>query len=575
MKKLLMLFAAAVSLLTFNSCQDHDTEDIITPDVPVESGADYLVMFYAVGGGNLDNEIVSNIVQAIDEGGSDKVAMTFQYKLSKPLQSKPTTQNFNGTRRFTLEENAHLQGQFLSKSDTYPVLNDSAFNYYLNNINSEKIGGSDYDMSNGESLAEFINWSKKTYPNAKRTILVISDHGNGWRLVDGKAQLESQNKTRCILVDDNIGNKSLKAVDVVEGITKGGGVDLYYADACLMAMYENIYTYAKAVRYLLAAVEVTPGDGGDYRKLLNLLKSAGTTDAELEGAMHKYADHCVSEQWWGKKYDNGYIKYSDIGFYDLSKLGTVTPVLQNIANTMTEKFTSTESIEPTAAELSLSDKFAPYIRKSVIQCLVSYVADYFNVTSMPKALLPYMEKDLTRYRDQKGNLLFEASKVIEWVKCAPTDNAKAAYEDCPEDWNKLRKFVVQQTYVTYSLTDLLRQINLELSAVGAQNNPFGKLHDDLISAIKSMAYVACTEPVKLPLEQAYEYCSPGILILPLNEMYNYDNPEFPSFPVLEDAVNYYQASDFDKTIGWSSFLKELDVVPSILHNPGRNNLIAF
>lgn len=568
MRKLILFLAAAVSLLALNSCKDHDLEDV-KPDEPVKSEADYLVMFYAVGGGNLDNSIVSNIVQAIDEGGSDDVAMTFQYKLSKALQ---TNESFNGTRRFTLAENSHLKGQFQSQSKTYPILDSSSFRYYLNNIKSERIGGSDYDMSNGANLAEFIKWSKKMYPKAKRTILVISDHGDGWRLYDGQAQFESQNKTRTLLIDDNLDRKRLAAVDVVEGINKGGGVDLFYADACQMSMYENFYTYAKAVKYLMADVEATPDDGGDYRKLINLLKAAGTTDAELEDVMHKYIDYCVSEQWWGKKKDNGSVDYCDLGLFDLSKLDALTPVLQQTASTLTEKFTGTESIEPTADELPLSDKFAPYIRKSVQQCLVAFKADSYNLLSLPKALIPYLSKDLKIINDKNGNQFFDASKVIEWVKYAPTDNAKAAYEELPNDWEKLRLFIIYETYVSYSLTDLLSQINLELSAVGAQNNPFVKFHDDLISALKSMAYIACTEPVDMHVDQAYEYCSPGIFILPFNEMYEKDNPEHPYFPKLEDALKYYQASDFDKTIGWSSFLKELDVVPSVFYNPGRNNL---
>lgn len=571
MKQFFLFFAAAVSLLALNSCNDHDLADV-KPDVPSVADVDYLVMHYGAGGGNLDNCIISNIVQAIDEGGNDKVAMTFQYKPSKKLQKDQSLENFNGVRRFTLKENAHLQGQFKSMSKDYPLLDKSSFNYYAENIKSEKVGGSDYDMSSVENLAEFISWSKKKYPKAKRTILVITGHGNGWGLADGKAQFQSQSQSRVILPDDNLENKYLKAVDVVNGVNKAGGVDLFYADACLMSMYENIYTYANAFKYMLATGETTPGLGGDYRKLLNLLKSADTTDAAFEGAMRKFADYCISDQWWGKPSSSGNVRYCDFGLYNLSKLGTLTPVMQKIASTLTEKFTGTESIEPTADELPYSDKFAPYIRRSALQCVMLHREEYIEQDSLPAALLPYISKDLHADSDNT----YSISMLIEWVKYAQFANAQAAYEAYPEEWEKLRRTIVKRTYFTFSLTDFLSLINTELNAVGAQNNPFGRLHDDLVSALKSIAYIACSEPEKLPVEQAYEYCSPGIFIVPFNESYNTNsNPYNTKFPNLEESLSYYQVSDFDKAVGWSSFLKVLDVIPSVLHNPGRKNLILL
>ena len=571
MKKIVLFIAAAIGLLALNSCNDHDLADV-KPDVPSVADVDYLVMYYAAGGGNLDSFMVNNIVQAMDEGRSDKVAMTFQYKLSKKLQTEQSLKNLDGTRRFTLDDNAHLQGQLKSLSKDYPLIDKFSFDYYVDNIKSEKIGGSDYDLSNPENLAEFISWSKKKYPKAKRTILVINGHGNGWWLADGKAQFLSQKQSRVILPDDNLENKTLKAVDVVNGANKGGGVDMLYTDACLMAMYENIYTYANAFKYLLAAGETTPGIGGDYRMLLSVLKAAGTTDADLEGAMHKYADHCVTDQWWGKRSD-GEIKCCDIGLYNLSKLGTLTPVMQKIASTLTEKFISTESIEPTADEMPLSDKFAPYIRKSATQCVALTRDEIIQQDSLPAALLPYLRKDLPSIYNNKYFLM---SWLIRWARDAQGDNAQAAYEAFPEEWAKLRQTIIKRTFFSFSLTDFLTQIDSELSAVGAQNNPFGKLHDELFSALKSVAYIACTEPEDLPVEQAYEYCSPGIYIIPLNETYKTDdNPYYENHPNVEESLSYYQVSDFDKAVGWSNFLKVIDVMPSVLHSPARQSIMVF
>lgn len=549
-------------MLAFGSCKDHGDCTI----VPEKEDTNYLVMFYGLGGGNLDTSIVGNIIQAIDEGGSHEVRMTFEYKLSKPLQKSDTCANFNGTRRFTLDDNAHLKGRYQSVSKKYPQLDDDAFAYYMKELRSEKIGGADFNMTSPESLADFIKWSKSKYPGAKRAILVLSDHGSGWNI-----NCDGMRGTRAILFDDNLKDASLTAQNVVDGINGGGGIDLLYTDACLMSMYENLYTYVKGVRYLMAAVETTAGDGGDYRKLLSLLKSAGTEDAELEGAMHTYTDYCTSDQWWS--HEGAELMHNDLGLFDLSKLGTATPVLKKVASTLAEKLASDESVQPTSPLPSLGESYVPYIRKAFTSAVVSYRTFCFEVSSLPKTLTPYVLKDITPYKDpDTGEDVVDGRKLIDWVRYAPSENAQEAYNMYKEDWEKLRKMVATSTHPFFSLTDLLRNLNNELTAVGAQNNPFSQLHKELVDAIRHMAYISCSTPDDLPgIDQPYELCSPGIVIVPLNELYDID-PLYKTIKTHQEALGYYQSSDFDKQVGWSEVLKLIDVRPSVLTNPGRNDI---
>lgn len=214
-----ILFGLLV-LMTLGACSDKELD---VPDV-VDEGPDYLVMMYSLGGGNLDKHIMSNIYQALDVGSSDNVKMTVQFKLS--VREQKRYPEFDGTRRFDLDDNKHLVGTMKSNVQIYPII---YFPFELGNLlsklKSECIADSLYDMSKSDALADFITWSMKQHPNAKRTILILNDHGSGWELTnDGKQG------TRAILQDDNT-KKIMSLGSVVEGIKKSvGKVDLLYTD---------------------------------------------------------------------------------------------------------------------------------------------------------------------------------------------------------------------------------------------------------------------------------------------------------------------------------------------------------
>lgn len=562
MKLFKLILSIAFCLVAICSCSDKEDHDID----PADATPDYLVMFYGAGGGNLDDGIIANIAQALDEGANAQVKMTFQYKASAKYHASQLVEGFHGTLRFTCDDNAHLKGKFKSVSKNYPFLDENSLLYYNKELKSEKFADEKYDMSCAEGLTDFIKWSKSKYPDAKRTILVISDHGGGWDLGDdGKVD------TRAILFDDNLDSKSLSLQNVVDGVTRAGSVDLLYTDACLMSMYENIYGYAKCAKYLLTSVETTPDLGGDYRKLLSLLKKAGAEDAGLEKAMHEFVDHCTSKNWWGMVKEE--TTDFDLGFYDMSRLSVVTSVLKNVSSTLAAKFVSKESIQPAVAdELLYGDRFAGYIRDAVCSCQVSNRRYAYLLKNIPESLVPYLQNDNLIESPKGESQYIESQKLIDWLRFASTDNAKQALDKYPEDWNNLVLAIISDTYFSFSITDLLRILDNQLSEVGAGNNPFHQLRSDLLAALKDIAYISCTNPKTKPgIDQAYELCSPGVFIVPLSaEYYGLDsNPVKDKVPSSEEALRIYQSTYFDQEVGWSNVLKVIDVMPSVLFNPNR------
>lgn len=545
MKYFNYLFIAVFAMLLCTACERNAGG--IEPPAIGEEG--YLVMFYGAGGGSLDVSIISNIFQALDAGGDGKVNMTFQYKASAEwAKNHPAIQ---GTRRFTDEENAHLKGQYKSYTEYYPRINVETCDSLFAQLKSEQIGGADYNMTCGDSLTAFIKWSKSKYPKAKRTILVLAGHGRGWNLLeDAKAD------TRAIVLDKDT-KTSMSMNTVVNGVKNAGNVDLIYADACLMGMYETLYGYADCAKYLLASMEMTPEQGGDYTKFINLLKEAGTTDEGLEQAMHKHCDHCVNE-WWPNT------NYSDIGFYNLTKLNQdLTPALRNAVDALVEKFTSNESVNPTkAGTLPLGNTYAKYISNAFMNCEIVDANIQVKKENFPSSFIDRMNND---------GVNDNPHDILQWLNTL-YQNPDKVDEEIKGDLEIALVTLSNMSENSFSLTDMLRNLDNSLIEVGAQNNPFGPLRQNFISALKKIAYIKSVTPQSHSgIDEEYELCSPGILIVPFaSQLYSLELNARNDIAVSADmAKSSYQLTAFDRQIGWSRMLEILDVFPSYLSNPTR------
>ena len=535
MKYLKFLFVAAIAILTCSACSDKNE----LPEAPVGSAdPDYLVLFYGIGGDNIDGTILSNVYMALDAGTDDNVQMTFQLKMSPEFQEAHP--GSNGTRRFTGEDNTALKGTFKAVSESYPILHYSKIDDFFAQLKTEKIGGADYNMSCADSLTAFIKWSKDKYPTAKRTILVMAGHGHGWSLKeDGVKELAG---TRGILTDKNNSNDFLSLNATVTAVKNAGNVDVIYNDACMMCMYENLYGYAECAKYCLASFELTPSLGGNYTTFINLLKEADSTDEGLEKTMQKYCDHCLGGEWWSKD------EYSDLGFYNLTKLDNLTKAMKDVVDTMVS-----------------DDKNGEYISKAFLNCEIidakpSIAEDFFS-----KYTIEIMKKDLNNLSPQE---------MLHWIG-SNYGNFESA--DLQTDINFVIEFICDVFEHSFSLTDLLRNLDNSLSEAGVTDNPYSALRKNFITALKEVAYIRCTTPKPITdIDSAYELCSPGIFIVPLSSQKLYDDDRnlknYNAIHSVEEASKCYQGTVFNQQVKWSRMLEKLDVIPSMLTNPIRREI---
>lgn len=288
-------------LLMFVSCSNDDD------DSSSEKMAKYTVMFYGCGGGNLDANFIENFKQAHFYGATDKVGMTYFFKLSKHLQDSIDVGNMKGTFRYILPE----------KMDTLGL---NVFDLPVENVGDTLV-----ELWRPETLAEFIKWSKSVRP-AENYILVLWNHGHGWLPQTDTIY------TRAIIRDDAQDKKSLSLDATEKGVAMSGThLAALYDDACLMAMMENLCGYATIADMFVGAPELTPNLGGNYYEFLKALNTADGRKSSLFSALSNYCD-AIPEYWRRENPKYNYIDEEYIGDIEVIDLGRI----EDLAKVFTE-----------------------------------------------------------------------------------------------------------------------------------------------------------------------------------------------------------------------------------------------
>lgn len=255
-------------------------EKPVAPNPPDEDNkAEYGILIYGCGGGNLDEALVLNMTDAAKFGSNDRVKMAALYKWSEKYQ---TTPGMNGTFRSVLEGNEWV----VKKADSNTV-----------------------PLYKAETLTSFINWAAVEIP-AKHYILIVWNHGDVWDAVDDSpVPLSLPENTGDFLLrpqaavfDDVLGNRAMSTASLAKGIRDSGQpVKTVYFDVCLMLMMETLQEIkenAPVVEYVMGAEHLTPGVGGNYELLLKTFGSQ--SGGSHEDRLTSYVKGTVlNPYWWG------------------------------------------------------------------------------------------------------------------------------------------------------------------------------------------------------------------------------------------------------------------------------------
>jgi hypothetical protein len=231
---------------------------------PVEQDGQpgWLVMVYMAADNNLDEEALDDVLEMQTIGSSDSLSITV-------LMDRVDYGDWTEARRFLVGRPAS-QGGKASWDLSLPTC--------------EAMG--ELNMGDPAVLTDFVKWSMEHYrqPN---TMLVLWNHGGGWRSSDGDAPLRrlnplrvnQQRNTRGIAYDDTDGD-FLEMREVRSALESFPRFSVIGADACLMGMIEVAYELRDQGRYFIGSQDLEPGNGWAYDRWLPSLKANPALDPE-------------------------------------------------------------------------------------------------------------------------------------------------------------------------------------------------------------------------------------------------------------------------------------------------------
>jgi hypothetical protein len=316
MEKLIIRMFAVILFTCGNmvlmSCSDND--DSSGQGQPTMS--ECTIIFYGVGGGNLDVDIQDNLRQlyrGIRDNKGIEAVVCFKNSANpnadmlKTLQERGFDFHPATTYRFCVDG---------SLADT-PQLQFTPDNIFGGD-------GGNINITMADTLAHYISYAAAIRP-AHHYVLILSDHGRGYSPADDNPN-DLQPTTRGVLYDDGNNAHCLSARAIRTAIERSGvAFDGIYLDACLMNCVETLYELQEVAPYIVSATFYTPDVGGEYSCLVKRLATSPTYEQALAGYCDDVADY------WLRCEEEGI----NPGDYDASDINAISSVqLRNAAPTL-------------------------------------------------------------------------------------------------------------------------------------------------------------------------------------------------------------------------------------------------
>lgn len=195
----------------------------------------WTVMVYMNAANDLFTYSDLNVNQMERVASNPDVRFVVQWKQSR--DAFPSS-SFDGVRRY------------LVKPDTSSQVVSELVQSDLRDNN-----GNSLDMGNPQTLNDFVTWAKQNYP-ADRYVLVLWNHGNGWR------RSANQQPGRAFSYDDQYGT-AIQTWQIGQALN-GHTVDILAWDCSLMQMIEVAYEARAHAQFIAGSEESPPGEGYPY-----------------------------------------------------------------------------------------------------------------------------------------------------------------------------------------------------------------------------------------------------------------------------------------------------------------------
>lgn len=217
-------------------------------------------------------------------------------------------------------------------------------------------GTTEQGMDKPDTLQKFIAFCKANYP-ADKYMLVMSDHGGGWRSDSKSAakRITAMGVTKQICWDETSGGyeAALNMSDVRTAIAGGMGgdkLDVVAMDACLMGTVEVAYELRNVADILVASSQTEPGFGYPYNQILNAIKSGngdqtpaqmGTLIADQYYAAYNDGTHIEASQF--NDSTGGASQDTTQSVYDLSKITALASAIDSLGTAMNGNYNNLDT----------------------------------------------------------------------------------------------------------------------------------------------------------------------------------------------------------------------------------------
>ena len=354
MKKIMMTWAAVlccwVTTTMFTACNIDNVDNPVNPTIdPEEELADATILWYGTGGGNVDAAILEDFhrfYKAKPES-FDRVNVVAQYKTSlnptvyNQIDYETVVQWADYTSKLMSEEemeNVDLVKYFLlchpKAGESYRFAVDPKKTLRKQLLETEPYGEKNADITNPDSLTNFINWAAKNYP-AKRYILVMADHGGGYLphhdLADATSSPRSRAQRRGLIYDDGYNDKCFSAKSFARGVRNASvHVDGIVAYLCLMNNLEFLYDVKDVTDYIAGSTYVMWGGGSALYAIVDNFAAGQDTETALSNFIDANMDNWDAEFYQSTNPNDPL--YYDFTLTKTSRLNDLAPVLKEFTD---------------------------------------------------------------------------------------------------------------------------------------------------------------------------------------------------------------------------------------------------
>ncbi len=297
--------------------------------------ANWTIMYYVDGDNNLENFLYKDLneIEGVDFSNKKVQVIALVDRINGYYSGDG---NWADTRAYKVG---------FDSSGFNSTLSSATKRIAIPSLGITKSGSIELNMGHKTTLANFISFCKSSYP-AQNYMLLMSNHGGGWRSSDGNKEerIKKIGIRKAICWDDTNWGDSLYMKEVREAIESGFGatdkIDIIALDACLMGMVEVAAELKGVADILIASEETIPGYGFPYTQIMRQVKNHADDITPIEFATF-IVDQYYTVYTNGTNVEGSGEIYTDITLsaIDLSRIDTVVTEINNLGSDLDNSIT--------------------------------------------------------------------------------------------------------------------------------------------------------------------------------------------------------------------------------------------